>query len=233
MGQHCFRRLNPEGHESAYRNLQDRIKRQGVINYLVNNLPKRLGAATALDRAGPIAKHLDDLQDILGIKLKRTFGIDLWQHVRDGSLKVATGSGDKQFFTNYATIDGSRLLDPARTKILSRIETATKGLANIEVPADIEAASDAERDKIARQFARAMKIAQAALADIDECRRFLSIQNTATIRAWGARLDAPIQIYIRREGLTLMIGKTEDDPKPINLDASLDSPTPRLPEIII
>lgn len=233
MGQHCFRRINPEGHAAAFRDLQERIRRQGAIKYLLNNLPKRSEARSALQRALPIAGHLDDLQDILGAKLVRTVGIDLWQQVREGSLNIVSGPSGRQFSTRYATIAGFRLIDPGRQKICPRIENAAKKLDNIEIPNDIQTADDPERDKAARQFSRAMKLAQTAFIDIDDCRQFLTPLNIATIRTWGSRLDATEQIYMRRDGLTLWIGKTEDDPRPIILDGSLDVPTPRLPEIVI
>jgi hypothetical protein len=233
MGPHCFRRINPEGHEAAYQNLQERIKRQGAIKYLLNNLPKRSEAQSALQRALPIATHLDDLQDILGAKLERTIGVDLWRHVREGSLRVINGPPGREFYTHYATIAGTGLIDPRRKKIRPRVENATKNFASIEIPDNVEAASDPERNKAARQFSRAMKLAQAAFADIDDCRLFLTPLNIATIRQWGSRLDAPEQIYMRRDGLKLMIGKTEDDPRTVILDGSLDMPTPRLPEIVI
>jgi hypothetical protein len=89
MGQHCFRRLNPEGHKTAYENLQERQRRKATIDYLIDNLPRKGEAEAVIERAIPIAQHLDDLREILGPKLRAVTGIDLWQTLRDG-LKVVT-----------------------------------------------------------------------------------------------------------------------------------------------
>ncbi|MCA6099202.1 hypothetical protein [Bradyrhizobium australafricanum] len=234
MGQHCFRRINPEGHQAAYKDLQDRIRREGSIRYLIGNLWKAKEASSALERAKPIARHLDDLQDILGPKLKRTLQIDLWRYMRDGALMVVSGGTDgKQFYTRYSTVTGTQLLDPARTSMAQKVETAQRLLENLDLPDDIEKADDDDRDRVARRFNRAMRVAGNAIAEINECRQFVTPLNVATIRQWGSRLDAPLQVYMRREGLVLHIGQTEDEPRSINLDGCLDLPTPRLPEIVI
>jgi hypothetical protein len=230
MGRHCFRRLNPEGHETAYRNLRDRQKSRATLDYLLNNLPKRTQAQAAIERALPIAQHLDDLQDILGHKLQSVLRINLWQSLRDG-LKIASGTADKRFLTDYARVDGLRLIDPARKKIRASLETAARGLADLEIPTDLASASEAERAALARRFRRALVIARDALHEIDECSRFLSVQNTATIRMWGALPEATARLYIRRDGRTLMIGETEEEARSVTLDAVIDSPTPQLPEI--
>lgn len=78
MGQDCFRALNPEEDRFAKDELEDTIKRQRDLNYVI---------------AQPIAKRLDELQDQLGDKLIRTYGIDIWRHVRDdGRLRYPLSS---------------------------------------------------------------------------------------------------------------------------------------------
>jgi hypothetical protein len=64
-----------------------------------------------------------------------------------------------------------------------------------------------------------------------ECKRFLSVQNTVTIRTWGALPEATARLYIRRDGRALMIGGPQEEARSIALDAAIDSPTPQLPEI--
>jgi len=230
MGRHCFRRLNPKGHETAYRNLRDRQKGRATLDYLLNNLPKRSQAQAAIERALPIAQHLDDLQDILGYKLRAVLRINLWQVLRDG-LKVATGIANKEFLTDYANVEGLRLIDPARKKIRASLETAARGLADLDIPTDLSLASEAERSVLARKYGRALSIARDAFSEIEQCKLFLSVQNTATIRAWGALPEATVRLYIRRKGRSLMIGETEEEARNIALDAAIDSPMPQLPEI--
>jgi hypothetical protein len=231
MGQHCFRRLNPEGHRTAYENLQERQRRKATIDYLINNLPKKPEAESAIERAIPIARHLDDLHDILGPKLKGLMGIDLWQILRDGLKVVTTDTSGRQFLTDYARIEGRKLIDPAHKKIRPSLETALRGLKGLQLPADLEPVTDAERESIARKFRRAIAIARDTFSSIDECRRFVSIQNTATVRSWGALPHATASLYLRRDGRTLLVGTTEEDARSISLDAAIDSVMPRLPDV--
>ena len=124
-------------------------------------------------------------------------------------------------------------MDPGRTSIEQKIDNALRLLSSLDVPNDIASADDESRNLVARRFNRAMRTAEEAIAEINTCRQFLTPLNIATIRQWGSRLDAPLRVYMRREGLVLYVGETEDEPRSINLDGCLDLSTPRLPEIVI
>jgi hypothetical protein len=79
MGQDCFKTLNPEGHQFAVDEFDERQKRAATIAYLTANIEKRFGAIEAIERALPIAEHIDALQVTFGEDLRRTIGVDLWQ----------------------------------------------------------------------------------------------------------------------------------------------------------
>ena len=66
MGQDCFKTLNPEGHQFAVDELDERQQRTATIAYLTAKIEKRFEAVEAIERALPIAEHIDTLQDILG-----------------------------------------------------------------------------------------------------------------------------------------------------------------------
>jgi hypothetical protein len=232
MGTHCFRRLNPEGFELAVRRLEERQGRASTIAFLLANLHKKGDAKRAAWLALPLAEHLDDLQYQLGERVRQMLGIDLWQAVRDGGqLKLAAGTGRSAVNTNYATVSGYRLVDPARKKLTPRLEAALKAFDAIP-HFDIPTANDAERSNAARLFGKGLNLLREALEDIDELRRFVSVQSTATIRNWSLQDNAPAQIYMRREGQSVFIGETEDQAREIRLKPVVDAPIPSLPVIV-
>ena len=138
-----------------------------------------------------LAEHLDDLRDQLGERVRQKLGIDLWQAVRDGGqLKLVTETARGTFNTTYATVSGYRLIDPSRKKLAPTLRTAIKALDSIPY-FDIASASDAERAKAARLFGKGLDLLREAFEDIEELRRFVSLQTTATIRNWSLQENAP------------------------------------------
>jgi hypothetical protein len=228
MGQDCFKTLNPEGHQFAVDEFDERQKRAATVAYLTANIEKRFDAIEAVERALPIAEHIDALQDILGEDLRRTIGVDLWQQVRDGGqLKVADGP----VFSTYATVEGAALVDPGRKKIAPSLRTALRTLQSIDLPLGIVNSNDQQRELAAKSFSRGMKLAAEALATIGECKAFLSVLTLATLRNWGAQETATASLYVRRQGLDVSIGKSEGSVRRITLEDCIDWPVPRLPEI--
>jgi hypothetical protein len=231
MGRYCFRRLNPEGYELAVRRLEERQGRASTIAYLTANLHKKADAKRSAELVLGLADHLDDLQDQLGERVRQKLGIDLWQAVRDGGqLKLVTETARGAFNTTYATVSGYRLIDPARKKLAPALRTAIKVLDSIPY-FDITSSSDAERAKAARLFGKGLGLLREAFEDIDELRRFVSLQATATIRNWSLQENAPARIYIRREGQSIFIGRAADEAREIRLKPIIDAPVPSLPTI--
>jgi hypothetical protein len=231
MGRHCFRRLNPEGYQLAVRRLEERQGRAKDIAYLTANLHKKADAKRAAEMAMELAEHLDDLQLQLGERVRQKLGVDLWQAVRDsGQLKLVTETDRGTFNTNYATVAGYRLVDPARKKLVPTLNAAIGTLDSIEY-FDISRASDPQRAKAARLFSKGLMLLREVFADIDEVRRFVSVQTTATIRNWSLHENAPARIHIRREGLSIFVGKSSEDAREIRLKESINAQMPALPSI--
>jgi hypothetical protein len=232
MGTHCFRRLNPEGYKLAERRLEERQGRASTVAYLVANLHKKAEAKQTAWLAMPFAEHLDTLQDLLGERIRQKLGIDLWQAVRDGGqLKLAVGTGRSAVNANYATVSGYRLVDPARKKLAPSLRTAIKAFDAIP-HFDIPSASDAERAAAAKLFGKGLSLLREVLGDIDDLRRFVSVLSTATIRNWSLQENAPARIYIRREGLKILIGETAEQAREIRLKPVIDAPIPSPPDIV-
>lgn len=231
MGRHCFRRLNPEGYNTAIRRLEERQGRAATIGFLTANLHKKAEAKHAAEEAMALAQHLDDLQEQLGEKVRNVLGVDLWQAVRDGGqLKLETETQQGAFNTVYATVSGYRLIDPARKKLVPALHAAIKAFDAIGY-FDVKAATDAERTNAARLFSRGLGIIRETFEDIMEFRQFLSVQTTATIRNWAQQENAPARLYIRREGLSILVGRSVEKAREIRLKPVVDVPVPLLPSI--
>lgn len=233
MGRDCFRKLNPDSHNAAVSELRERMNREAAIAYLSKNVDMRFDALRAIEGALPIAEHLDDLQDIFGEKLKRTIGIDLWQHVRDGQLKIVTQTRQGPVFAGYASIAGISLVDPARKKIAPSLRTAARALEKIDLPMGIVNTNDEQRAVAARHLTRGFSVGKSAFDAINDAKAFISVTTIATLRNWGNRADAPMSLYVSRDGLEIQIGKTHQSVRRITLDNCVDTPVPKFPELTL
>lgn len=234
MGEHCFKRLNPSGYQDAKDRLEQRQGRRSTINYLTANLHKKAEFIDALERVQPLAEHLDELQMIMGERLRKLTGVDLWQAVREGgNLKVVVETERGSFNSNYATVAGYRLVDPARKPLALAIVRALRFFRAIDLHANIADATDAERAAAARNFGKGIPLARDLMFDLADLRKFVSIETTATIRNWSQQPNAAAQIYIRRKDRIVEVGKRETDAKLIQLRDVIDSSIPILPSIVI
>jgi hypothetical protein len=122
MGRDCFRTLNPEGHDFAVQELDERQRREATIAYI----GKRFAAIEALERSLPLGQQVDALQELFGESLRRAIGVDLWQYVRHGGqLKLEQETPRGPIFVPYAIVEGHALIDPARKRIEPSINTNT------------------------------------------------------------------------------------------------------------
>jgi hypothetical protein len=181
----------------------------------------------------PLAEHLDDLQMILGERLRVKVGIDLWQHLRDGgNLKVMTETRQGGFNTSYAFVTGYRLVDPARKKLVPTLQTAIRTFEKIGQPASIISGSDREREAASRLFGHGLRLARDMFYELADLRELVSMSSTATIRNWSLQPGAAASIYMRRtDDLNLLIGKTEETAARIVLRPAIGMVIPSLPEI--
>lgn len=234
MGEHCFKRLNPQGYLDAKDRLEQRQGRRATVTFLTANLHKKEECIKVLEAALPVAAHLDDLQLILGERVRQKLKVDLWQAVREsGNLKIAVDTAQGGFSSTYATVAGYRLVDPARKKLVPTIETALKGFRAIPAAANVIGAGDVERNDAAKKFARSLQLAREILYDVEELRKFVSVPTTATIRNWSKQRNAAAQIFMRREGLAILIGKSEDSALSVVLKDVIDQTIPPLPAIAV
>ena len=232
MGRDCFRSLNPEGHDLAVRELDERTRREGLISYLTANIEKRCAAVEVLEAALPLAAHIDALQESLGEGLRRTIGVDLWQQVRDGGmLKLTQETPQGPVFVPYGRVDGYSLVDPARKRIEPSVKTAIRHFESVDLPLGVVNTNDHQRELAARAFQRGLTVGRDALEAITDCRKLVSTLSLATLRNWGAQPNSPFSLFARRDGLDLFIGKTEDSVRRFTLDRCIDLQVGALPDV--
>jgi hypothetical protein len=235
MGQHCFKRLNPDSHAAAQDEYKARMKHNGLVAFLANNLGNREAFRRAIEAATPLAVHLDELQDILGDKLHRTWKVRLWDHVQTGALGLPTFDSDGKpdnGFRVYATIAGSSLIDPARKRFAPRLKTALD-LLDFKIPEDIASASTEELGKCVAPFSRSEKICRETFAAMEAARQFVSLLTTATIREWAKQLGSPVRLDIRRVGDELFVGTSEDNRSRVPLRPCINREPPQLPRLVL
>jgi hypothetical protein len=235
MGQHCFKRLNPDSHAAAEDEYKARMKHNGLVVFLTNNMGNRDAFRRAIEAAMPLALHLDELQDILGEKLHRTWKVRLWDHVQTGALGLPTFDADGRpdnGFRVYATITGSSLIDPARKSFAPRLRTALD-LLDFKIPEDVNAASTEELGKCVAPFSRSERICRETFAAMDAARQFVSLMTTATIRECAKQPGAPVRLDIRRTGDELFVGKSEDSRSRVPLRPCINREPPQLPRLVL
>lgn len=234
MGEHCFRRLNPEAYAIAIERMAERQGRQSTITYLTANLRKKDEARRVAEIALPLAEHLDSLQMILGERLRRVVGIDLWQFVRNGgTLGLSTDTAQGPIITPYASVAGYRLVDPARKKLVPTLEGSIKAFDAIGLPQEVIHSDDTRREAASRHFSRGLRLLQETLYDLRDLREFVSIGTTATLRNWSNQPNALGTVYMRRDGLKLHIGRSEEEAHTIALRDVIDKPIPTAPQLVI
>lgn len=230
MGQDCFRTLNPEGHDFAVSELDERIKRESEQHFLLSNLGNIPAIIGCIRSAEPIAEYLDDLRDILGSRLQERSGVNLWSLVRSGTLNLIVETEKGAVPSYYGAVSGVTLLDPARRRYARALASAKAAIGAIDLPFDPIRASDADRKAAAKLMARGTKLVHETFSAMATARLFVSVLNTATLRNWAAQDNAPARLYIRREGLQLLVGPAEKEVQVIPLNPVIDHQIPRLPD---
>jgi hypothetical protein len=92
---------------------------------------------------------------------------------------------------------------------------------------------DKDRSSTVRHFSKGLSLAQEVWADVAEVRRFLSEENLTTLRSWGRHEGAPMAFFIRRDGGTLLVGRTEERSVALAIPTkAFDNQLPKLPAVV-
>jgi hypothetical protein len=200
------------------------------ISFILKNINCLFTAQKAIQDNMPLAQAFDafrmSLRDIVINKLN----MPLWNHLKDGVLNVHEAGVQQR----YSIIQGHAILSPNMKRVANRLKAAQRHLANADLGAHFDARTvqlDAARSEdVAISLTDGINNARKALTDLEEMRRFTSIQTIATLRKWGEQPGCPCSIYVERRGQDFFIGKIRPGFRIILPDA-FDEPLSQIPEL--
>lgn len=252
MGDKCFKRLNPEGHDAAWAEYRREEAERADEEYLLQNLhvvPTTIGA---LQYALPAFAAIDTVRRILSERIHHYVGGRLWEQVRNGGdLRVEVtrreifrrpdNTEDERTvrdFRVYSTIRGFEMLNPQRRNLESRARTTLNGLlalnvpvAPADVPAYLQTMDARARRRLVTVMRRAVETARELTAEAEDLRRFVSVETVATLNGWSRAEGSPISFFLRLNGTSLFIGKTEYQGGTLQFPQDFDLVFRALPDI--
>lgn len=238
VGGLCFKKMNPKAYQEAMDNMGHRRAREAALEVLAQKVPGVGRTIVQLEGLLGLAAHLDELQKALGSRLDERREIDLWRVLRDGGqlkqiepyTEVVNGRPvQRETHTVYSSVSGYRLIDPKRKKFEPRLRQAIEHLRVVPVTAGFDDLDWTEKSKAYAAIIEGKKLANSALDEMRECRRFVYVETINTIKAWGKLPNAESKIYMHLDGLHLYVGRTETDATyPIQLSQELDKNIPAL-----
>lgn len=224
IGPDCFAALNEAGHADALIELRKMQSRKKHERFLFDNLGMVHEALLAINQNLEIAIALEKFRDQLLSKLAVLPRFRLFEELREGKLRttevlikttVRPGKPDKvtrkEFEKVYATISGHELLRLQRSSPAAILSRAEELLSKIDISINLIDALDGEIAKVSRNFARALKTAREAAAEIEKLRRFLSVETINTLRTWGKRPDANLKLFVDLVGDNFYIGPSDNE----------------------
>lgn len=238
IGPDCFKRLNPTGHEEALAELRRREARESDISYLLRLAQNVRFIRDAIEENLEIATTVEKMRTGVLAALDE-HNIPLWNHVRNGELKItkeklrvsrsasgATSRTSKIVQKTYATIKGYELVSPYYSSVVLGLTNARKMLDVIDLSAksvaEIEGMDDATRSTIARGLKQTLAELREKFQKLDELRRFASIETIKTLKTWATREDAALNFHIDRKDGRLLIGKSPMECTSVPFDLAID-----------
>lgn len=231
MGWQCYKTRDPAGISDAYAEYKKDRERRNSIAFILRQRDTVLQAIVAIDFNIPIAAAFDEFQSALHSIVYQTYNMPMADHIKEGVLTV--GDGEKP--RRYASIRGWAALKTPKAAIAKRFTVARQILEQADTNANAEALnalSDEARSGMSRAIQDGLRMADGAAKILGDIRQFASVTTASTLRNWGMQPGCPCEVYARREGNALKIGKAEHRARLINLAPNFDAPIAPIPEII-
>jgi hypothetical protein len=174
-------------------------------------------------------REIDRVREIIARRIPIIIDFDLWRHVRgDQQLKTECEHritskdryGEERQITVresniYGPVSGHIMLEPKAKPIYDRLKICHTRLRMIDFgerfAEHLGTLSSEDKAKVAKLLEKEIRKAQELLAEAVEVKRFLSLDNLATLRGWGKHEDCPTKLYIAfvPDGRQLRIGRTD------------------------
>ncbi len=196
IGGDCFKKLNPEGHEEALRELERDKRQRRDEAYLVRYLwaVPAIRADVLEDKA--IAHVVDTVRAEL-VDVLKEYGIPLWSNIRFGMLEnevrcVEYPRGRRKETVRrevHAFIRGEELISPFTDGFEIRADQMVQALSKIDLGENwdevLTSMSEEHKRELAHLYRDSMKQILASREAIDEARRLLRAETLATLRTWS------------------------------------------------
>lgn len=246
IGPDCFGHINEHGHVQAMRNFHADVQRKKDIAYLLDNLgivPELIGV---IEHAVPAAEALDELRVAVRQAFDQHFQVRMWDHVRDGVLRVrrfhaaldTRSAGDDieretELVEVYGTIAGYSMLKPHAQRCGLRLKTCMQALRPIdfgsEFRARVQEMSDADRHHTSDFLGRAIRTAVTVFEEIHDVRQFTTPVTIATLNGWSRSEGSPLRFQVAFEGTSFYLGRDEDQFRRIPVAPEYQTVLRRLP----
>jgi hypothetical protein len=226
MGDHCFRSLNAEGHETALRNYEIEQERRRNRNFLLSNVGRLPEAIAVIEQGIKVAKALEELHGLLHNRL-RSIGLNLWPYARrEGKLPIYVEEkefrrrSDGEMYAHavtdtqtLTTLPAFEMLDPSPPRITEALKRYLGRIRQLGFAADWESAiermGDEERRRASDTLSRAVRSAKDQIAEVQRLRRFAEPVIINTLRTWGADERAPVRFHCERDGEFIRFAKSD------------------------
>jgi hypothetical protein len=249
IGRDCFKNINEAGHEAAVQEFQREERNRQNQTFLLMHLAVVPEAVRIIERAMITVRDVDTARRILSTRLKSIISFDIWNDVRaDGLLKIhgqraehfvrPDGTSDSRtvgVIQPYGSLGGYVMLNPDADPLAPKLERELAKLRLIDFGenfnARLEAMDEQARQRAANSLAKPIATAKEVFTATDECRRFLSAESIATLNGWGGHDQNPVRIYLELEPGALLIGRTQNQTRPMKLGDAFFSVFGELPRI--
>jgi hypothetical protein len=230
IGPECFASFNLEGHSVAYAAFRREQDERRTEAFLLSHLGQVGDVITVIEHNMETIKEIDRVREIIARRIPIVIDFDLWHHIRaDQRLRTERErravskdryGEEREVVVRdsivYGPVIGHIMLEPKPKPIQDRFSICKTRLRLIdfgEKYAEHLATLPAEeKRKMAKFLQKEIRKAHELLAEAAEVKRFLSVENVATLRGWGKHEDCPTKLYMAfaPDGRQLRLGRTDE-----------------------
>lgn len=247
IGPDCYRSLDKEGHEQAEREFRERQRREKHIRYLVRQFPQLQELAEVCFETARIAHEFEEFRDLFRRRVSGTLQMDLWDHVRTGSvyrhverreLRTSSRGGTEHLATINATervmsVRGASILNPRSIRLAPGLLAKSRGLveliAKLGSVSSVSSANDIQLRKAASDLQAAWKAVHDVQDRVASERSFIAQDQVTALGIWGQMAGATYPMIFERNGWDLTIGYNRQDCVRLSIPKLAEEAMPAVP----
>lgn len=247
MGPDCYATVvGREQFDAAYQEMKRKEKRESDERYLIRRVALIDEHFDSLEAAIPTLEAIDRFWSRLHMALGESRRHILAVNTAGGILEVEEEvvswdkdgtSRKKDFRRQFSTIVGYDVFKPNVTHVAPMMKGTLAALGALrrsgdEVERALEAIDDDERRRVVSMLGTNWRRAIAALDAGRMVQSFLGVGNIRTLRTWGRRADAPIQMHFDVETTDFWFGYDENRRERVPIERAVREALPVLPALM-